>query len=83
MRTPQFGIAMRDLGPLLPQTEAQRLEQPLALPNTQIDAKLPVQIGTQRLSVPKIGGQTRLFRRLPKYLPDDLQVLLSQASRPP
>ncbi len=82
MRSLQFGIAVGDLGPRLPQTEAQRLEQPLALPNTQINAKLPVQIGTQRLAVPKIGGQSRLFRRLPKYLPDDLQVLLSQASRP-
>ena len=67
MRSLQFGIAMSDLGPRLPQTEAQRLEQPLALPNTQINAELPVQIGTQRLAVPKIGGQSRLFRRLPKY----------------
>lgn len=82
MRTLQFGIAMCDLGPRLPQTETQRLEQALALPNTQIDAKLPTQIGAQRLAVPEIGGQSRLFRRFSQNLPDDLQVFLSQSSRP-
>ena len=82
MRTLQFGIAMCELGPRLPQTEAQRSEQTLALPNTKIDAKFPMQIGGQRLAVPEIGGPSRLFRWLSQNLPDDLQRFLSQTSRP-
>ncbi len=82
MRTLQFGVIVCDLGRRFPQTEAQRLKQPLALPNTQTDAKLPAQIGTQRFPIPKIGGQPRLFGGGPQNLPDDLQVLLSQSAWP-
>ncbi len=83
MRILPFRIAMRDLRPRFPQPEAQGLEQPLALPNAQIDGKLPAQIGTQRFAVPQIGGQTDVFRWLAKNLTDDLQVLLSQPPGPP
>jgi hypothetical protein len=82
MRTLQFGVAMCNLGPRLPQTEAQGLEQSLALPNTEVDAKLPPQIGAQRFPVPKVGGQPGLLGWFPQNLPNDLQVLISQASRP-
>lgn len=82
MRALQLGITVRDLGPRFPQTETQRPEQSLALPNTQVDAKLPAQIGTQRFPVPKIGGEPRLFGWFPQNLPDDLQLLFSQASWP-
>jgi len=81
MRTLQFGVAMCNLGTRLPQPEAQGLEQPLALPNTEADAKLPPQIGAQRFPVPKVGGQPGLLGWFPQNLPNDLQVLISQAAR--
>ncbi len=81
MRTLQFGVAMCNLGPRLPQTEAQGLEQSLALPDTEADAKLPPQIGAQRFPVPEVGGQPGLLGRFPQNLPNHLQVLISQAAR--
>jgi hypothetical protein len=81
VRTLQFGVAMCNLGPRLPQTEAQGLEQSLALPNTEVDAKLPAQIGTQCFPVPKVGCQPGLLGWFPQNLPNDVQVLISQAAR--
>jgi len=83
MRTLQLGISMCDLRPRLPETEAQGLEQTLALPNTQVNTKIPAQKGTQRFAVPEIRSEPNIFRRFPKNLSDDLQMLLSQASWTP
>ena len=83
MRTLQLGISMSDLRPRLPETEAQGLEQTLALPNTQVNTELPAQKGAQRLAVPEIRSEPNIFRRFPKNSSDDLQMLLSQASRTP
>jgi hypothetical protein len=83
MGTLQLGISMSDLRPRLPQTETQGLEQTLTLPHTQVNTELPAQKGAQRFSVPEICCEPNIFRRFPKNLSDDLQMLLSQASWPP
>jgi hypothetical protein len=82
MRILQLGIRMSDLRPRLPETEAQGLEQTLALPNTQVNAELPAQKGAQCFAVPEIRSEPNVFRRFPKNLSDDLQMLLSQAPWP-
>jgi hypothetical protein len=82
MRTLQLGISMRDLRPRLPESEAQGLEQTLALSNTQVNAELPAQKGAQRFAVPEIRSESNILRWFPKNLSDDLQMLLSQAPWP-